>query len=463
MADDKPQTRPILVVDDERSMREFLTVMLQREGHQVVIATNGEEALGLLEEGQRFQVAMTDLKMPGIDGISLLEKIKQVDPACQVIIMTAHATAETAISAIKSGAYDYITKPFKVDEARIAVDRAIEKFHLVHENLYLREALEHRQGFGEIIGRSPAIQQVYKMISRVAPTKTTILIQGESGTGKELVARAIHRQSPYAEGPFLPINCGAIPENLIESELFGHQAGAFTGAAKAKDGLFVAAAKGTVFLDEVGELPQAAQVKLLRVLQESKVRPVGSATEVDINCRIIAATNRDLRQQVQEGNFREDLYYRLGIIPIELPPLRERGGDVKLLLEYFLEKYAAEIGNPISGIEKDALDLLLKHDYPGNIRELQNIVERAVTLEMGDLVTKESLPPEIRGEGSNTSRLSAVTVTDDGIDLEAMVARLEQNLIHQALTLTDGNKTEAAELLGISFRSLRYRLDKYEI
>ena len=454
--------RSVLVVDDERSMREFLSVMLKKEGHPVDVATTGEEALERIDDGHRFKLIMTDLKMSGVSGLDVLEHVKSVDPACQVIIMTAYATTETAISAIKSGAYDYITKPFKVDEAKIAVDRALEKYSLVHENLYLKEALEHRQGFGEIVGRSPAIQRVFKLISRVAPTSTTILVEGESGTGKELVARAIHRESGYADGPFRPVNCGAIPEDLIESELFGHVEGAFTGANRDKDGLFVSAEGGTVFLDEIGELPASSQVKLLRVLQEGHVRPVGASEQRDINCRIIAATNRDLRQRVEDGEFREDLYYRLNVIPIELPPLRERSGDIQLLLEHFLKKYADEIGNPIDGISREAMELLQKYDYPGNVRELQNIVERVVTLETSSMVQPESLPPQVRDDTDDGLPIS-VEVTESGVDMEGMVAELERNLIQQALELTDGNKTDAAELLGISFRSLRYRLDKYDL
>ena len=460
--DTDTESLPVLVVDDERSMREFLSVMLRKQNHQVEVATSGDEAMELLEQGRRFKLVMTDLKMPGIGGLDLLEKIKSIDPACQVIIMTAYGTTETAISAIKAGAYDYITKPFKIDEARIAVDRALEKYALVHENLYLKEALDHRQGYGEIIGRSPAIQRVFKLISRVAPTTTTILIEGESGTGKELVARAIHRDSAFADGPFRPINCGAIPNDLIESELFGHRKGAFTGATEDKQGLFVSAEGGTVFLDEIGELPPPAQVKLLRVVQEGKVRPVGASEQRDIDCRIIAATNRDLKNRVEEGEFREDLYYRLSVIPIELPPLRERSGDIKLLLEHFLEQYAAEIGNPVDGITKEALELLRNYDYPGNVRELQNIIERAVTLETASMITPDSLPPEVREDSGKPAPMQ-LEVTDDGVDLEEAVEQLERNLIEQALEQTDGNKTEAADLLNISFRSLRYRLDKYEL
>ncbi|RVU44933.1 sigma-54-dependent Fis family transcriptional regulator [Lujinxingia sediminis] len=451
---------PILVVDDERSMREFLTVMLKKEGHTVEVAACGEDATARIDAGERFKLVMTDLKMPGIGGLDVLRAIKAAQPSCQVIVMTAYATAETALSAIKLGAYDYITKPFKIAEARVAVDRALEKFALVSENLYLRDALDHRQGLGQLIGTSRAMQRVFQMIRRVAPTRTTILIHGESGTGKELVARAIHDLSANAEGPFLPINCGAIPENLIESELFGHKKGAFTGAHADKEGLFVAACQGTVFLDEVGELPPSVQVKLLRVLQERKVRPVGDAAEREVTCRIVAATNRDLRQEVQEGRFREDLYYRLSVIPVEMPPLRERGGDVQLLLEHFLHRYAEEIGNPIEGIDARALAILTAYAYPGNVRELQNIVERAVTLETGALITPESLPYHLQEE--SFSRVARqIDVPEEGVDMEKLVEELERNLIARALERAGGVKTEAARLLNISFRALRYRLDKY--
>jgi two-component system, NtrC family, response regulator PilR len=454
--------RPLLIVDDERSMREFLSVLLAKGGHQVQVAASGEEAIELLDQGARFKVVMTDLKLPGIDGIGVLEHVKDLDPACQVLVMTAYATAETALSAIKKGAYDYLTKPFKVEEARIAVDRALEKYGLVSENLFLKQALEQREGYGELIGKSPAMQRVFQMVSRVAPTRTTILLQGESGTGKELIARAIHRQSGCAEGPFLPINCGAIPENLIESELFGHKKGSFTGAHADQDGLFVAAEGGTVFLDEVGELPHTVQVKLLRVLQEQMVRPVGSAQERSVQCRVIAATNRDLRDEVQAGRFREDLFYRLSVIPIELPPLRERGGDVRLLLEHFLAQFAEELSNPVQGISGDAMKLLLAHPYPGNVREMQNIMQRAVTLETTEFITVDSLSPELR-HGSGLRAATSFRLTEDGVQMESIVEELERNLIAQALELTDGNKTEAAGLLGITFRSLRYRLDKYDL
>lgn len=449
---------PVLVVDDERSMREFLTIMLKKEGYNVVTADSGELAIELLEDGQRFGLVITDLKMAGLSGLDVLHRVKALDPACQVIVMTAFATAETAISAIKQGAYDYITKPFKLDDAKQAVHRAMESHRLQRENLYLKTALQH--GSGELIGRSEPMRRVFELIARVAATRTTILVTGESGTGKELVARAIHRQSGHASGPFLPVNCGAIPENLIESELFGHKKGAFTGAVSDKKGLFEAATDGTIFLDEIGELPHPMQVRLLRVLQEKKVKPIGGNHEIEINCRIVAATNRDLRKEVSEGRFREDLYYRLNIIQLELPPLRERGTDLKILLEHFVDKYAKEIGNPIQGIEANALRILLAYSYPGNVRELQNIVERAVTLETSPLITVDSLPYHMQEEAF--ARVADdFELPGDGIKLETMVEQLERKLIAKALERAGGVRTEAARILGISFRALRYRLDKY--
>jgi two-component system response regulator PilR (NtrC family) len=459
---DPQQARPILVVDDEQSMREFLSIMLKKEGHEVIVAERGEDALAHLDRGERFSLVVTDLKMPGIGGLEVLRGIKEVDPACQVVVMTAFATPETAISAIKDGAYDYITKPFKLDEARVVVGRALEKFDLLSENLYLKKTIEERESFGEMLGQSKPMQQVFEMISRVADSQTTILISGESGTGKELAARAIHDHSQRAGEPFLPINCGAIPENLIESELFGHKKGAFTGASADKKGLFEAADQGTILLDEIGELPQNTQVKLLRVLQERKFRPVGGNREHAIDCRIVAATNRDLRQEVAEGRFREDLYYRLNVIPIELPPLRARGSDVRLLIEHFVDEYATRMGATIDGVDSDAMRILLNYDYPGNVRELQNIVERSVTLARGALIGVDVLPAHLQ-ENSFSRVARDLEVTADGLDLEGMVEELERSLIAKALERSGGTKKDAAELLGISFRSLRYRLKKYEM
>lgn len=461
----RPQL-PILIVDDEQSMRQFLSIMLKKSDLPHQTASSGEEALGLLEDGARFSLVLTDLKMSGAaGGLDVLRGIKKVDPACQVVVMTAFATPETAISAIKEGAYDYITKPFKLDEARVIVQRALEKHALLRENLYLKESLGKAHGFAEMLGQSRPMQQVFDLVQRVAEAPATILISGESGTGKELVARAIHHKGQRANLPFLPINCGAIPENLIESELFGHKKGAFTGAIADKKGLFEAAEAGTVFLDEIGELSLPMQVKLLRVLQERKVRPVGAAHEITVDCRILAATNRDLRQEVAEGRFREDLFYRLSVIVIEVPPLREREADIKLLVEHFIDQFATDReknfgGAPIRGIDADAMRILLNYDYPGNVRELQNIIERAVTLTRDDMIQPDVLPPHLHKQSFDRATHD-LEIPTDGLDLEAMVEKLERELITKALERTDGAKTRAAELLGITFRSLRYRLKKY--
>lgn len=454
------EPKPILIVDDEQSMREFLSIMFKRQGYPHEMATSAQEAIEKFEH-DRYRLVLTDLRMADQNsGLEILRHVKATDPACQVIVMTAYASPESAISAIKEGAYDYILKPFKLDDVKVIIERALEKYELVAENLYLKSKLDH-DNFEEIIGKSDAMRRVFDLIERVAPTKTTVLLTGESGTGKELFARAIHNRSNMGGG-FFPVNCGAIPENLIESELFGYKKGAFTGAEKDRDGLFVAASGGTLFLDEVGELPPTTQVRLLRALQEKKVKPVGGTQEVDVDVRIIAATNRDLEEEVETGRFREDLFYRLNVITLELPPLRERAGDVRLLVEHYTRHYAREIGNDVEGVDSTALNVLLSHDYPGNVRELQNIIERAVTLERSSLITLDSLPPGLVDHSSSPTA-SAARLPEGGVDLEEVVAELERTMIEQALERTDGNRTEAAKLLGISFRSMRYRLQKLGI
>jgi two-component system response regulator PilR (NtrC family) len=451
---------PVLVVDDEQSMREFLSVMLKRQGIPFELATSAKEAIAFFGPG-RFRLVLTDLRMDESEaGLDILRHVRETDPACQVIVMTAYASTETAISAIRQGAYDYINKPFKLEEVRSVIDRALEKYALVSENLYLRSQLDSSH-FDEIIGRSDAIKSVFDLIGRVAPTKTTVLLTGESGTGKELFARAIHKQSGL-DGAFVPVNCGAIPENLIESELFGYTKGAFTGASQDRDGLFVAASSGTLFLDEVGELPAATQVKLLRALQEKKVKPVGSNSEQPVDVRIVAATNRNLQEEVDAGRFREDLYYRLNVISIELPPLRDREGDIRLLIEYYVKRFAEEIGNHVEGVDAEALRALVNHDYPGNVRELQNIVERAVTLERSTLITVDSLPQSIATKESGGDE-SVLNLPPEGVDIDAVLERVERALVEQALERTEGNRTEAAKLLKITFRSMRYRLQKHGI
>jgi two-component system, NtrC family, response regulator PilR len=452
----------ILVVDDERSMRDFLTILLKKQNHEVQTADSGESAVALLEQ-ESFDLVLTDLKMPGIGGLDVLRRVKELEPATQVILMTAFATTETAIEAMKQGARDYITKPFKVDELLVQVDKALDVRRLERENFYLKQELAGRSRLESMVGRSAAMKRVFDMVVRVAPTRTTVLITGESGTGKELVARAIHAKSERANGPFVPINCGAIPENLIESELFGHVKGAFTGAGNDKKGLFAAASGGTVFLDEIGELPMPMQVRLLRVLQERRIKPVGSATEQEIDCRVVAATNRDLKAMVEKNEFREDLYYRLNVIQLTLPSLRERREDLPLLVHHFLEKYALDMGKPIRGVARDAMDLLISYPYDGNVRELENIIERAVTLETTDMVTVESLPYHMQKGNDLSQWASDFEIPEAGLMLDDIVATLEQNLITKALRRTNGIRKEAAKLLGISFRSMRYRLEKYGI
>jgi two-component system response regulator PilR (NtrC family) len=452
----------VLVVDDERSMREFLTILLRKQNYEVESVENAEGAMARLQEGG-VDLVLTDLKLGGQSGLDVLEYVKEREPSVQVILMTAFATTETAIQALKAGARDYVIKPFKVDELLVQIEKALDVRRLERENLYLREELAGRVRLDRMVGRSGEMKRVFEMILRVAPTRTTVLITGESGTGKELVARALHSHSDRSEGPFVPVNCGAIPESLIESELFGHAKGSFTGASHDKKGVFAMADGGTIFLDEIGELPLAMQVRLLRVLQEKRVKPVGMATEVSVDCRVVAATNRDLKQMVTEGRFREDLYYRLNVIQIPLPALRERREDLPLLIQHFIDRFGREMGKGIRGVDKDAMSLLLGYPYDGNVRELENIVERAVTLETGDLVTVDSLPYHMQ-KGNDLAVFAAdFEIPEDGVNLDQIVENLERSLITKALRRTNGVRKSAANLLGISFRSMRYRLDKYGI
>ena len=453
----------ILVADDELSMREFLTILLSKSGHDVVCVDSGEAALTQVDESTYFDIVLTDLKMGGMSGLDVLREVQNLSPGTQIVIMTAYATTETAIQAMKDGAYDYITKPFKVDAVRVVIDKALEKSELVKENFRLKRQIQEQSRFESIVGRSPAMRRVFEMISRVASTRATILVSGESGTGKELAAKAIHTRSDLARGPFVPINCGAIPEHLIESELFGHIKGSFTGAMRDKEGLFQAAKGGTLFLDEIGELPLNMQVKLLRVLQEKRVKRVGSVREEPVDCRIVAASNRQLREMVEAGEFREDLYYRLNVIQIELPPLRERREDIKPLMQHFIEKYGAEHGKRVDGVTDEAMKILLDYPYPGNIRELENIVERMVTLETSEWLGIDGLPYHMMQTQSFNALADDMDIPEEGLELETMVERLERNLLRKALRRTGGIRKQAADLLGISFRSIRYRLDKYDL
>lgn len=456
----------LLVVDDAPSMRELLSILFEREGYTVDLAASGEEAMEKLAR-LPIDLMLTDMNMPGMDGLELVRLVRSGVLAqhseLPIVMVTAYGTTQTAIQAMKEGASDYVLKPFDNDELRIVVRKALGHQALREENASLKTALN--RGFGEIIGTSPAMQAVYSLIRRIQDSQISCLVRGESGTGKELVARAIHNGSPRASGPFVAVNCGAIPEGLIESELFGHRRGAFTGALRDKVGYFAAANKGTLFLDEIGEMPLAAQVKLLRVLQERRVTLVGDTQPQDVDVRIIAATNRDLEEEIQEGRFREDLYYRLNVVHIELPPLRERRGDIALLAEHFVRHYAGVHDKPVRGFADEVTELLRTYAWPGNVRELQNAMEGAVAMEQGTQITASSLPRRLRTETSltSTAELGEILVPEEGVDLDAILSGVEAQYLRAALDRAEGNKTRAAALLGMSFRSFRYRVAKLEL
>ncbi len=447
----------VLVVDDEQSMREFLAICLRRAGHQVAVADSAKSALALAQTDPP-DVVVTDLRMPGdLDGLGLLHAIKTGGIDAEVILVTAFATADTAIAAMKEGAYDYLTKPFKVDEINAVIDRVMEKRRLLAENAALRDQVAGRVRLAQLLGRSKAMQRVFELIQKIHSTKTSVLITGESGTGKELVARALHTEGARASQPFVAVNCGAIPEELMESELFGHVKGSFTGAVADKAGLFQKASGGTLFLDEIGELSLGLQVKLLRALQERRVKAVGATDEVDIDVRVVAATNRELEEEVARGAFRADLFYRLNVIELRLPPLRQRREDIPLLAEHFLRKFSSEQDKVLGSIGAEALKRLLDHDFPGNVRELENVMERAVALSTGPEIEADVLPTwkAPRGPAAPT-----MDFPDEGVDLDRLVSDYERGIVVKALERANGVRKKAAGLLGITFRSLRYRLEK---
>jgi two-component system response regulator PilR (NtrC family) len=452
----------ILVVDDERSMRELLAIVLRREGYEVLLAENGRAAIETLER-EPVDLLISDIQMPDLSGVDVLRAAKRIDQDILGIMITAFASTETAVEAMRLGACDYLSKPFDVDLLKMKVREKVENRQLRQENVLLKRTLGMTHQFSNIIGRSEAMLGVFKMIETVARTNSTILLTGESGTGKGLVAQAVHFHSLRRDKPMVSLNCGAMPETLLESEMFGHMRGAFTGADANKKGLLEVAEKGTIFLDEIGEMSPVMQVKLLRVLQERRFRRVGGLEELQADIRVIAATNQDLTRAVAEGRFREDLYYRINVIPIALPPLRERREDIPLLADHFLAKYADQMGKPIQGIAKGAMELLLQHDWPGNIRELENVIERAVALEATPAILPESLPPSIRGAGPRTAGAPAEALPDSGFDLEAHVKEIERGYIAQALQRAGGVQVRAAELLGMSFRSFRYYVKKYNL
>lgn len=455
----------ILVVDDETSIREFLEILLLRAHHHVRLARDAVDAIAQLKD-EPVDLVLTDLRLPKGSGMDVLQFIARHAPSTQVVMMTAFATTETAIEAMKAGAYDYIIKPFKVDELTVLIDRALERRALQTENVALKATLDARAANARLLGTSARMQEVFELIHKVAPTRTTILLTGESGTGKELVARAIHSRGPRASEPFIAINCGAIPETLIESELFGHTKGSFTGATADKPGLFERSDGGTVFLDEIGELPLSMQVKLLRVLQERKVRRVGGANDIAVECRVIAATNRRLETEIEKGSFREDLYFRLNVIQIKLPALRERRADIPMLVDAFINKFAEQMQSNVRGITDAAMQVLMGWSWPGNVRELENVIERGVILASSNRIDVDALPASMRG-GATTPPTSTSTnmallldVPADGLDLEATLEAYERLLLDKALQRTGGKKKKAAELLKLSFRSFRYRLAK---
>jgi two-component system response regulator PilR (NtrC family) len=449
----------ILVVDDERSMQEFLEIFFRSEGFEAVTAGDVESALLQLESDE-FDVVITDIQMPGGSGLDLLTAAQKVAPEAVVIMMTAFASTETAIAAMKQGAYDYITKPFKVDEIRVVVEKALEKKLLFSENQRLRSELRDRVRDRSIVGNSAPMQRVFDLVSQVANSKANVLLSGESGTGKEMVARAIHAGGDRREQPFVAVNCGAIPENLLESELFGHVKGAFTGAVQNKAGLFEVAETGTVFLDEIGDLSLPLQVKLLRVIQERVFRRVGGTSDIKFGARIVAATNRQLEGEVSAGRFREDLYYRLNVIEIPVPPLRTRKDDIPLLVRHFVDKYTAELEKPVEGVSDETMARLMEYDFPGNVRELENVIERAVALCRGDTIDVDGLPPTVL-ERQPASR--DVRIPDEGVNLDRLMSEYEKSLLLEALRQTGGVKKRAAQRLGISFRSFRYRLEKLRL
>jgi two-component system response regulator PilR (NtrC family) len=452
----------ILVVDDELSMRELLEFMLKHEGYQVSLAENGRNAIAMLEK-HRYDLLLCDIKLGDIPGLDVLRASKKKQPETTVIMISAYATTETAVEAMNEGAYDYVPKPFDNEELKQTIAKALDLKTLEHEKEIIEDELKKNMHFGLIVGNSPAMLHIYKMIRQVASTRTNILITGESGTGKELIATAIHQESDRRNQPFVVINCGGIPETLMESELFGHKKGSFTGATSDKKGLFQIADKGAVFLDEIGELSVPIQVKLLRAIQEKTFKAVGDNKDISVDIRIIAATNKQLEKEVIAGNFREDLFYRLNVIEVKLPPLRERKGDLRTLAQHFLDKYSREMNKKITKISSYAIDLLNKYDFPGNIRELENLMERSVALSTTNILLPDSLALSIHKrrwiEGIKDRRFDLDEVAQ-GVALDNILEEIERAYLLKALEVANGNKNNAAELLGISFRSLRYRLDK---
>jgi two-component system, NtrC family, response regulator AtoC len=447
----------ILVIDDEKNMRHMLAVLLEKEGYEVATAGDGNEGLDLAGETY-FDVILCDLKMPVMDGMAFLEKFQEMKLESTVIVMSAYGTMDTAIEAMKRGAYDYVSKPFKADEILLTLRKAEEREGLRRENRRLQQSIQERYSFANMIGRSPAMQEIFGTITKVAEYKTTVLITGESGTGKELIARAIHYHSPRANKPLVTVNCGAIPESLLESELFGHRKGAFTDAIKDKRGLFEEAHGGSIFLDEIGELPRSLQVKLLRVLQEEEIRRLGDTRPIKIDVRVLAATTKDLASEVKAGRFRDDLFYRINVLQVTVPPLRERVGDLGLLIQHFVDKTAKRLSLQVEQVDPAVLRALQRYLWPGNVRELENVIERAMVMAGGRTIELGDLPPALQEAQAQTSAL----LPDDGnLSIKEASHRLERELIRRALEKTGGNRTQAARLLEISHPALLYKIKEY--
>jgi len=455
----------ILVIDDDPSIRNMLAIVLKKSGFQVTCTESGKTSLEKLKK-ESFDLIISDIKMPDIDGIELLKKIKTISPEIPVIMITAFASANDAVEAMKLGAEDYVTKPFSLDELKIIIDRAIYKTNMEKENIQLKSRLTDKEKFENIVGKNQKMLDIFEMVDTISQTDSSVLINGESGTGKELIAQAIHNKGERSGCKFVSINCGALPENLLESELFGHTKGAFTDAYKDKQGLFEAAHKGTLFLDEISEMSQKMQVKLLRALQEQKIRRVGGNEELEIDVRIISATNKDLTEKMKTSEFRSDLFYRLNVISINLPPLRERRDDIPLLVNYFLKIFNEKFNRDIEGVEKDVLELFNSYPWPGNIRELENVVERAVALEKGKFITFKSLSSELvyNISAKNPPAVDIDALLQEGhFDFQEHIDEISRRLVIRAFQLSNSNMKKTAEMLKLNYRSLRYLMDKYRV